>query len=47
VGEALLRCVARADDRDRPLVAGVEIAADEQQRWTVVDGVEIDRVAGV
>jgi hypothetical protein len=39
--------VARTDDRDRPLVAGAQLAADEQQRGAVVDGVEIGRVSGV
>ena len=32
VGEALLRGVAGADDRDRTLVAGAQLTADEQQR---------------
>jgi hypothetical protein len=39
--------VAGANDRDRPLVAGAQLAADEQQRGTVVDAVEVDRVSGV
>jgi hypothetical protein len=47
VGEAVRRRVAGADDGNRPLVVRTEMAADEQQRGAVVDGVEVDRVPGV
>ena len=45
--EGLLRRVTGTDDGDRPLIIGAELAADEQERGAVVDGLEVDRVAGV